>query len=1070
MGVIEESTKSNKPLVSMVLAVNSCENLYRYFKSIAIQDYERFEVILVNNDERIESHIIKKELKKISNFHRLKIIDYNVSTGYRLFPVTQNELFYFGAKYANGDYLVFTDDHTGFKHSFISDMVSRAVSEDVELAYSDFAVIWNSDSAFVYRTELLIDENNTPLDSLFDNSGKMYGFTMSNNKLIKRCLWEKTAPIIHQYYSDNENSADFLSGEVLLTYALWINVTSVAYIKDTYSIIEWVNSDNDARRYCEKRNTDDIAKEFLNLYGYLCSLSESESNEAFAEYFFSYILGQLVWRTEWLENDIYDKLTEIIRKSPLRYSMDVFSGEVLPIELEKEYGENITSDISDKDIRIYVSMHKPSYIPKNNKYLIPIQVGAALAEEYFSDMLHDDDGDNISSKNKMYCEMTAQYWAWKNKPDADYYGFWHYRRYFSFNPNDVENSWGVIPYPVLNEAALEESMIDEKHIEEICDNYDIILPNAWHCVEEGKEMTIYEHWCKHFNKNDMDTTVKVIMKKYPEFYSAVTDVLQSTSAIFCNMFIMKKEFFEEYSSFCFDVLEEVEKLIDQKNYNVEEYRTLGHIAERLLAFYIRYIETSRPETDICYLGRVQYGDTRPIANIIHPGKEKCVSVMLACDNNYMKYTDVLLRSIADNASDDYYYDIVICHRNITEYNQKIAKTVFSGKKNMMLRFADVTRNFEEYGKVHIDRHLTYETYYRFLVLDIFKNYKRVLYLDCDMVVDEDIANLFFLPMEDEYIAAVRDYDFIASSLRQKEFYQQNILKHIKIDDSFNYFQAGVILFNLTNLQDKYTSEKLFRVALSRKWYFHDQDVLNALFNGHIKYIDDKWNVFTLLDPNSERETLLTTVLPAGFAESYKKSIQHPCIIHYAGVPKVWNDTNVDLGYIFWKYARKSPYYEELLQTLIRGEGVKTGWAIFVNRTAEGSGAKFFTIKTINEHWTSDYVVIDFMFLSDHQTIATDTMTIAASMFPHETEGSWLDIKQFVWEKKVPVIADNVMIRTNNNREIEVFIKSLGIYTGFSFTVRTLESRSILKPTIELNNQRFINNPIVLPSGLRKGGA
>ena len=83
------------------------------------------------------------------------------------------------------------------------------------------------------------------------------------------------------------------------------------------------------------------------------------------------------------------------------------------------------------DIRILVATHKESYAP-SNAFISQIQVGTALSEHYIKDILHDDQGENISSKNRSYCELTAQYWAWKNE-DADYYGFFHYRRYFSFD-------------------------------------------------------------------------------------------------------------------------------------------------------------------------------------------------------------------------------------------------------------------------------------------------------------------------------------------------------------------------------------------------------------------------------------------------------------------------------------------------------------------------------------------------------------------------------------------------------------------------------------------------------------
>ena len=87
------------------------------------------------------------------------------------------------------------------------------------------------------------------------------------------------------------------------------------------------------------------------------------------------------------------------------------------------------------NIRIYVACHKPSYVPEN-PLLVPVMAGAAFIDDDtpFKNMrgiLRDDAGDNISEKNHTYCELTPQYWVWKNE-DADYYGFYHYRRYLSY--------------------------------------------------------------------------------------------------------------------------------------------------------------------------------------------------------------------------------------------------------------------------------------------------------------------------------------------------------------------------------------------------------------------------------------------------------------------------------------------------------------------------------------------------------------------------------------------------------------------------------------------------------------
>ena len=78
---------------------------------------------------------------------------------------------------------------------------------------------------------------------------------------------------------------------------------------------------------------------------------------------------------------------------------------------------------NESKIHISVACHKPSRLPEN-PLLVPVQVNSANAGKRM-DMAHDDEGENISLKNPEYCELTAQYWEWKNV-EADYYGLCHY--------------------------------------------------------------------------------------------------------------------------------------------------------------------------------------------------------------------------------------------------------------------------------------------------------------------------------------------------------------------------------------------------------------------------------------------------------------------------------------------------------------------------------------------------------------------------------------------------------------------------------------------------------------------
>jgi len=140
-------------------------------------------------------------------------------------------------------------------------------------------------------------------------------------------------------------------------------------------------------------------------------------------------------------------------------------------------------------INIYIACHKQVQV-LNDDIFHPVQVGTALKKDCFEQYLHDNTGDNISEKNQMYCELTAQYWAWKNE-DADYYGLMHYRRYFSFDETKKEP---YVQYDGMH-AALAENKYDSAHIEQIVADTDFIMP-----VGEKMSETVYDQYKKSANQ------------------------------------------------------------------------------------------------------------------------------------------------------------------------------------------------------------------------------------------------------------------------------------------------------------------------------------------------------------------------------------------------------------------------------------------------------------------------------------------------------------------------------------------------------------------------------------------
>ncbi len=168
---------------------------------------------------------------------------------------------------------------------------------------------------------------------------------------------------------------------------------------------------------------------------------------------------------------------------------------------------------SMSDIKILVATHKEFYRPEN-PLIFQVQVGSALADHHIEGILHDDEGENISKKNRSYCELTAQYWAWKNL-QADYYGFFHYRRYMSFKQNfPVTN--GKIQLkrwtPYLEADSLEGDLspydLDEMHMRHVIEQYDVIT-----VLSEHMDVTAYEQFYRIGDLIGRLLTLKKISEK-----------------------------------------------------------------------------------------------------------------------------------------------------------------------------------------------------------------------------------------------------------------------------------------------------------------------------------------------------------------------------------------------------------------------------------------------------------------------------------------------------------------------------------------------------------------------------
>lgn len=215
-------------------------------------------------------------------------------------------------------------------------------------------------------------------------------------------------------------------------------------------------------------------------------------------------------------------------------------------------------------IKILVAAHKRFPMPTVDGYM-PVLVGAVKNYEPGIKYQRDDEGENISSKNPNYNELTAVYWAWKNLKDMDAIGLVHYRRLF----------FDAKPYSLDNVLSI-------KKVEKLLTQYDVIVPKKRNYYIE----TNYSHYVHAHHKEPLDKTRDIVAQYYPNYLFNYDKIMHRTKAHMFNMFIMKKAAFDSYCQFIFGVLEKLEKEIDISDYSVQEARVYGYVSELLMDIWL----------------------------------------------------------------------------------------------------------------------------------------------------------------------------------------------------------------------------------------------------------------------------------------------------------------------------------------------------------------------------------------------------------------------------------------------------------------------------------------------------
>ena len=267
---------------------------------------------------------------------------------------------------------------------------------------------------------------------------------------------------------------------------------------------------------------------------------------------------------------------------------------------------------------------------------------------------------------------------------------------------------------------------------------------------------------------------------------------------------------------------------------------------------------------------------------------KIIPIFFTIDDAFAPFASVAIKSLLDNANPDYFYNIHIVNNGLSLENQEkilsletsYSKIMFNNMDERLKAITDKkgTRLREDYFSLSI--------FFRIFIPDCFKEYDKALYIDSDTVIVDDISKLYNIDLKDKYIGGCRETSCIGMDDITNYF-----TNGVGVDYQ-EYINSGMLLFDMKTLREKKFADKF--LYLFNKYNFGnidpDQSYINAILKDKKLLIADRWNATISKD---------------------NKIVENPGIIHFNLFKKPWHYDNVCKEDIFWNYAKKTPYYEDI---------------------------------------------------------------------------------------------------------------------------------------------------------------
>ena len=272
-----------------------------------------------------------------------------------------------------------------------------------------------------------------------------------------------------------------------------------------------------------------------------------------------------------------------------------------------------------------------------------------------------------------------------------------------------------------------------------------------------------------------------------------------------------------------------------------------------------------------------------------------VPVFYSISDDFTPYAAVSLHSLVKHADPKRDYTVTFLHQGLSRDHEKALAAY--NRDNVHIKFYEMT---DELLKPIQDRKENYlrgdffamPIFYRLFIPDLFPEYDKVVYIDSDTVLNDDIAKLYDHDLGNNLLGACTDtsIQFVEKMLRY--------IKEVLTLDPKEYINSGMLVMNAKAFREENFVDKFF--SLLGRYHFDciatDQDYLNEICSGRIKYLDGRWDAM----PNENTAAL-----------------ENPGLIHYNLFSKPWRFSGIQYEDYFWTNAEETIFADELKAELAK---------------------------------------------------------------------------------------------------------------------------------------------------------